>query len=103
MAFYRRLFVFLTLAAALLAVPAMSTARTTPLGRPSALAPFVAPTTASSTRHGVAVFIPIWMSMLTPDAQPYDADAPSNAAAGVSPAGTAAALSVAGEVAMMLF
>jgi hypothetical protein len=34
--------------------------------------------------------------MLTPDAQPYDADAPSSAAAGVSPAGTAAALSVAG-------
>jgi hypothetical protein len=34
---------------------------------------------------------------------PSDADAPSSAAAGVSPTGTAAALSAAGVMAMMVF
>ena len=94
---YRRLFLFLTLVVALLAAPAMSMARTTPpQGGSPAPAPSMPPTMASTTRHDMYDPYPLWL-MLT-----YDYT-PSSSMGAVSPAGTAAALSVAGVMAMMLF
>ncbi|CAM0883681.1 unnamed protein product [Alopecurus aequalis] len=99
---YRRLFVFLTLVAALLAAPAMSMARTTPpQGRSPAPAPSMPPGTASTTRHDMLdPTSSQWLLNYGMSSYLYD---DSSATAAVSSAGAAAALSVAGVMAMMLF
>jgi hypothetical protein len=118
----RRLIVFLALVAALLAAPAMSVARTTPVSP----APYMPPTTASAetelwipaapsseggtTTQGWATPekdetyytpFPVWL-YYTPLPTPSQGYYLPSATAVESTPGTAAALSVAGVMAMML-
>ena len=54
--------------------------------------------------HGIHdMFDPLWLLLNSGTTSYYDDDTPSRAMAAVSPAGTAAALSVAGVMAMLLF